>query len=454
MKKIIKVITKPFVWLYKFFDRVLITPISKFVYFLYNKSNLNKGVIEKFLNRSNALIYLSLVFAVGMFFYVDNKATVLIENEAEVLEKQPLTVIYNEEAFVVEGIPKTVDIILMGRRSELYLAKQLGNHKVTLDLSGYTVGQHKVTLKYNHSVETVKYKLDPSTFTIKISEKVSGSKSLTYDVLNQDKLDPKLAVGSLTLDSDLVVVKSSESILKKVATVKALVDVGNAGLEKPGTFTIESIPLVAYDDNGNIVNNVEIVPSKINAKVIVTSYSKEVPIKVVTTGTATVGYAISDINSSVAKVALYGEQSALADIAYIEALIDIKDLSDDKTYNVYLTKPNGVRFMSETATTVTVSVQAEASIEVDVSSITWENLDDKYSANAASIADTTVTVILKGVKSVLNSLDVNNIQAYVDLNGLGLGTHNVPVYIKGEDVRVTYISKVKTISIKIVNKNQ
>ncbi len=452
MKKIIKIIIKPFIWLYKLIDRMVISPITKFIYFLYNKVNFNKGIIERLLNRSNALIYFSLIFAVGMFFYVDNRATSLVENEAEVLENQKITVIYNEEAFVVEGIPKDVDIILMGRRSDLYLAKQLGNHKVTLDLSGYTVGQHKVNLKYNHSVETVKYKLDPSTITIKISEKVSASKALTHDVLNQDKIDPKLAIGSVTLDSDSVVVKSSDSILKKVATVKALVDVGNSGLDKAGKFKIESIPLVAYDENGNIINNVEIVPARINAEVVVTSYSIEVPIKVVTTGTATVGYAISDVSSSVVKVALYGEQSVLANIQFIEALIDINDLSSDKTYNVSLTKPNGVRFMSETATTVTASVQAETTMEINLTSITWENLDERYSANAASISDTIVTVIAKGVKSVLNTIDVNNIKATVDLSGLGLGTHNVPVTIVGDDVRVTYMPKVKTISVVITNK--
>lgn len=449
MMKIFKVLVTPFIGLYKVIDKFIIEPISKFIYFVYKRFHVKQGWFEKLLNRSHALIYVSLAFAVGMFFYIDNRAQTLISNEAEVIENQPLIVIYNEEAFVVEGIPKTVGITLIGRRSDLYLAKQLDNHKVTLDLSSYGIGQHKIKLKYNHAVETVQYKLDPSSVTVKISEKVSASKSLTFDVLNQDKLDPKLAIEKVTLITDSVVIKGSEAILDKVATVKALVDVNNGDLTKAGIFKIEDIPLVAYDDNGIIINNVEIVPSKISADVVVTSYSIEVPIKVVTTGTATTGYAVSELTSSVIKVALYGEQSALANIQFIEADIDISNLSSDKTFNVSLTKPNGVRYMSETATTVSAIIQSEATIEVEAVAVTMRNLDDRYMASAASVDETKVIVIVKGVKSVLNTIDANNITAYVDLAGLGVGTHNVPVAVEGDDVRVTYTSKVKTITVII-----
>lgn len=452
MMKLFKALATPFIGLYKIIDKFIIEPISKFIYFLYNRFHIKQGWFEKILNRSHALIYVSLAFAVGMFFYVDNRAQTLIENEADVIENQPLIVIYNEEAFVVEGIPKTVGITLIGRRSDLYLAKQLGNHKITLDLSNYEIGQHKVKLKYNHAVETVQYKLDPSSVTVRISEKVSTSKSLTFDVLNQDKIDPKLAIQNVTLESDSVVIKGSESTLNKVATIKALVDVNNGDLVKAGTFKIEDIPLVAYDDNGKIINNVEIVPSKITADVVVTSYSVEVPIKVVTTGTATTGYAVSELTSSVIKVSLYGEQSVLSNIQYIEAIVDISNLSNNKTFNVSLSKPNGVRYMSETATTVTVSIQSEATIEVESVAITMRNLDDRYIASAASVEETKVTVIVKGVRSVLNTIEANNITAYVDLAGLSVGTHNVPVLVEGEDVKVSYTSKVKTITVIIKTK--
>ena len=450
--KILRIIFTPFRLLYRFIDKYIIIPISKFIYTAYKRFKLSPKIIEKFFSRPNILLYVSLALAIIMFFFVDNKTTRLVENEAEILDNQPVTLIYNEEAFVVDGVPKTVDITLIGRRSDLYLAKQLGNHKVTLDLSGYSEGNHKVKLKYNHSVETVKYKLDPSTINVVISPKVSAVKSLTYDIYNQDKLDLKLSIGTVSLEHSEVVIKGSKNTLDKVATVKALVDVGSDKLTGAGNFKIENVPLVAYDENGKIINNVEIVPKKINADVTVTSNNVEVPVKVITDGTATVGFAISDISSSVSKVTLYGEQSILSNIKYIEAVIDIDGLNENKTYSVTLTKPNGVRYMSASTTSVEVTVQQESSVEITVSPIVFRNLDSKYAANASSIQDTSVVVIVKGVKSVLNSIDQSNITAYVDLTGFGPGNHDVPIIIEGSDPRLTFTPKVKTISVVISNK--
>jgi len=451
MNKILKILLFPFKFIYKVIDKFIVTPASKLLYLGNKKIKVNPKFFEKYLSNPNTLIYISLVLAVTMFFFIDSKTTRLIENEAEILENQPITLLYNEEAFVIDGLPKTVDITLIGRRSDLYLAKQLGNHKVTLDLSGYTVGDYKVKLKYNHSVETVNYKLDPSTVQIKISEKISGVKTLAFDIFNQDKLDPKLSIGNVTLASGEVIVKGSETTLNKVASVKALVDVSDESLVGAGTYKLENIPLVAYDENGKIINNVEMVPETISADIIVTSNNIEVPVKVVTTGVATLGYAINEITTSVSKITLYGEQSVLDNIKFIEAAIDITNISEDKTYSVSLTKPNGVRYMSVTTTTVDVTVQQESSIEIDISPIVFRNLDEKYAANAASIQDTSVGVIVKGVKSVLNTLDNTTITAYVDLAGYGPGTHNVPISIEGKDVRLSFTPKVKTVSIIISN---
>ena len=63
----------------------------------------------------------------------------MIENEAEIIKNVPVNLIYNEEAYVVENVPETVDITITGRKSDIYLAKQLGEFAVELDLSKYNV---------------------------------------------------------------------------------------------------------------------------------------------------------------------------------------------------------------------------------------------------------------------------------------------------------------------------
>ena len=329
MKKICRGIGKLFSHIGAFFDRILITPITKLILKITDFSKKNAKSIERFLGRKQTLIVISLLVALCIFFIIDGESSATIDQYAEVLYDQPVTATYNEEAYVVEGVPKSVDITLIGRKSDLYLAKQIGEHEVVLDLSDYKPGTYKVKLKYNHNIDSVNYKLDPSTINVKISKKVSSEKNIEYDLLNEDKLNKKLSIKSVKLDRNSVYVRGSEETLNKIAKVKALIDLKAANLTEKGTFTIDSIILVAYASDGSIIENVETVPAKINASVVVDSYYAELPVKVTTTGNLKNGYAISNLTSSIQKVSVYGDEEAIKNLQYIEASLSVDDLSEN-----------------------------------------------------------------------------------------------------------------------------
>lgn len=451
MSKIFKPFILLFTFIYRVIDKFIIVPISRTIYRINEFIRNNSGRIEKVLNRPNVLIYISLFSAIAIFILIDTKSISLVNQNAEILSDQKVNVIYNEEAYVVEGIPKSIDITLIGRKSDLYLAKQLGQHEVVLDLSGYSVGTYKVKLKYNHNIESVNYKLDPSVISIKISEKVSAIKSLDYDLLNEDKIDNKLSIKSVELDRSEVTIKASAETLEKIAKVKALIDLKAANLTEKGTFTVDSIIIAAYDNNGIRIDNVEVVPSKISASVTVDSYYAELPVKVVTNGNLTTGYAMGSVVSSVSKVGVYGDEDVIKNLSYIEAKINIEGLSTDKTFNVSLTKPVGVRHLSTANTNVEVKLETETSKEISGITISSINLGNNYSAGVISENDRTITVIAKGVASVLEKLDVSKIKAYVDLSGYTPGTYDVKVNVSTDDVRVSLLPKVETIKVGIYN---
>ena len=243
-----------------------------------------------------------------------------------------------------------------------------------------------------------------------------------------------------------------EETLNKIAKVKALIDLKAANLTEKGTFTIDSIILVAYASDGSIIENVETVPAKINASVVVDSYYAELPVKVTTTGNLKNGYAISNLTSSIQKVSVYGDEEAIKNLQYIEASLSVDDLSENKTVAVTLTKPSGVRYMTETTTNVDIKLEQEISKEFEGIGIEHTNLANGYTAGIASGYDNTVTVIAKGVESVLNSFDQTKIIATVDLSGLTAGTHEVEVKVTSDDVRVKLIPKVSTIKIVITRR--
>lgn len=453
LKKIGKFFAKLFKILYKVIDTLLVTPISKAVYFIGDKLSNRNGNLDKFLNKPNTLIYVSLICAFAAFFAVDRKVINLVETEAIVLSNQPVVAEYNEEAYVVEGIPESADIVLMGRKSDLYLAEQLGDHKLTLDLTGLSAGTHKVNIKYNNPIKSLDYKVDPSRATIVIYPKVSSSRTVTTDILNKDKLGSTLVISSIKLDRDEVIIKSYKEKLEKVASVKALVDVNALNANSAGTYTLENVKLIAYDEKGTEIKDIEIVPGTITATVVISSPSKTVPVKVVPVGEVASGSAISSITSNVTNVTLYGEEEILKDISEIEVEIDVNGLSKDKTFQETIVKPTGVRSMSDTAVTIKVKMEGETSKEFKDIPIVFEHLDTtKYKPLAKNAADTKVNVVVKGVKSVLDKLDSKDIKAYVDLSDLEPGTYEVPVMVTGSDLKLTYSSRTTKIEVIIAKK--
>ena len=433
----------------RFFDKIIITPFSKLAYMITDKLNIKSGSFEKFLNRPNTLLYVSLILAFCTFLLIDNRVINLISSESIVLENQPVEVEYNDEAYVVEGLPEDVDIVLMGRKMDLYLAEQLGDHKLTLDLSDYGVGTHKVSIKYNNPVNNLDYIISPSEVTVVIYPKVSEVRTLSIDVLNTDKLDQTLVVSNVLLDRDEVIIKSHEAKLAKVASVKALIDVNSLNATQAGTYTLENVKLVAYDEKGTELSDIEIIPETVTATVTITSPSKVVPIQIVPIGDVAPGSAIESIESSVTQVTVYADEEILAALNYIEVEIDVTGLNEDKTYQKVINKPNGARSISETSITINVKMEAETSKEFENIPIVFENLGSGLKVNAQREEDTKVTVSVGGVQSLLDKLEASDIKAYVDLEGLGVGTHTVPVYVTGEDLKLTYTSKTQNIKIII-----
>ncbi len=444
MNKIGKGIAKIFIKLYRLLDEKFITPLSRAIYYLFEKFKSNPIHMEKILSKPKILVYISLALAVTTFFLVDSQVITLVENEAEILSNEPVTLIYNKEAYVVEGIVDHVDIILTGRKSALYLAKQLGEHEVVLDLSDYEASDTpiKVPLSYNQTVDNINYKLDPAYATVVIKKKISDKKSISYELLNEDKLNEKFSVSDVSLDQTEVVVKGSQDSLDKIATVKALVDLSNSKFTEAITYEIDNLPLVAYDKEGNLLNDVEIVPKTVGASISFSTYKATVPIVVTTTGNLVAGKSISSITingQTNYTVDIYGEKEDIDKIKNVPVTLNIdgKGTGGALTYNASISKPTGVRSISEKDVKIVVTFGDEKQKTINISNVKAINVGSGLTANRTN--NDPIAIQVKGVQSVIDSITEENISAYIDLANYTAGTYDVDVYIDNTDPRVNFV---------------
>ena len=435
----------------RFIDKKIIVPITKIILGITSKFDKSGRKVENWLTKTNTLLFISLILAIGIFIMIDQRILVFTDNNALVLKNQPVNITYNQEKYVIEGLPESVDITLIGSKTDLYIAKQSSSHDVIIDLTGLKPGTHKVAIEYNQNTGSIEYMVNPSIATVIIYEKVSETRTMTVDILNKDKLDSKLTVSNITYDTDKVVIKGAEHQLEEVVEVKALVDINNLPSQEVGTFTLKNVPLKAYNANGEVVD-VEIVPETIDAVVEITSPSKEIPLKVIPKGEVASEYAISSISLNETKVTAYGEKTILDELNYIPIEIDVDTLKSNKTYKVELERPVGIKSLSISNVTVSVSLGEVSNKKIDNVGIQYRNLGDGYTVQGTNANDANVTVTLKGVKTVIDNITADNITAYIDLSGLGEGEYEVDVNVEGTDNKVSYVSMTKKVKIKIVKK--
>lgn len=451
-----KRIRKPFMFIraiIRLIDKKIITPITKFILLISEKMGRRTDKFERWLVKKNTLIFISLVLAIVTFIAVDNKSLVLIDSYAEVLHDQKVEAIYNTETYVVEGLPETADVTLIGRKIDMYLAKQLSKGTVSVDISNLEAGTHKVALNYESSVNSVNYNVSPSNVTIIIYPKVSSTKVATIDTINKEKLDSKLSISNVTIDQQEIIIKGAEHTIKEVATVRALVDISKLVDPEVGVMNLENVPLIAYDNNGRTVD-VEMVPSKVNATISIDSPHKEVPIKIIPIGEVQFGKAISSITSSETKVTVYGSEDSINKIEYFPIEVDVTNLSSNKVFNVALSVPQGVRDLSVKNTRVSVTLGEEKTKEVKDVMIETINLDTNYKAAAIGVGASSIktSVIVKGTQEVLDAIDESKIKAIVDLSEYKEGDHEVTITVTGDDVKATYTPKTTKIKIRISKK--
>ena len=450
MKKLIKKICLFIGKIILFFDKLLITPIMKLILKITDFFKNHGKNVEHFLTTKKALLIISLLIAFLAFYKLDKDSSIMMNSYAERLYGEPVNAIYNEEAYVVEGLPKTADVVIIGNKSNIYLAKQYPTKGISIDLRELSVGTHKVELKYSQSFNFVDYTIDPSYVTVVIYDKISGTREVNYEILHRESLDSKLDITDVTLSKSEITIKGNEKTLNKVGYVKAMIDLSNLVNPKAGTVSLKNCNLVAYDDSGKVVD-VEILPTTVDATLTLSSSNKTVPIKVMPEEgkTPALGYAIESLTPSANSIEIYGSEEALSKIEYIPVYIDVSGVSENKSYTVNIKKPNGIRDLSIKTLTVNLIVTKETQIEVPDIRIIHENLKDDLSVMTMSEDDVKTSVIVKGSEESIKNLDASKIFATIDLEKYtSPGEYEVDVKVIGDDVKLKY--EPKTTKVKII----
>lgn len=383
------------------------------------------------------LIYLGVNYDSGTSIYTTALSYSKSLNDVAVSAK------YNTDTFELTGLPESANITISGDASSVTTAAN-SNGTVVADLEGLTEGTHAVKLTAEGYGDSVDVKIDPSTVYVTLKKKTTQQFDVTYDFINQDKMDSIYSAGEPVFEYTKVNVRGSKDTLDSIAFVKAFIDLTG----QTEDFT-QDAKLVAYDSNGQPVS-ADIVPDTISVTVPVTSPNKTVAIEVEVSGEVPDGQAISSIEMDQETVTIYGPETVLSQIDKVIVTVNASTITKDSTLLRPITLPTGVTSSSINQITLTITLGEGVSKTISDVNINYRNNVNNYKASQPD-NKTTTTVTVFGTEENIANITANDINVYVDMTDAKPGTMDFPLQIdQPENSLVTYALTESTYTLNVI----
>ncbi|MDA1329481.1 MAG: CdaR family protein [Chloroflexi bacterium] len=289
-----------------------------------------------------------------------------------------------------------------------------------IDLSGLEAGEHTVPIEFQSDLRPVRVaSLDPAEIVLRLEARATQSFMVAVEVQGEPLLGFDAEKPVLTPEE--VSVSGPESLMAEVEGVKAVLDL--TGVRE--TF-IADVNLQAIDAQGNVISGLSIQPDTVSVTqaIVQAGGYREVAVSVQTVGLPATGFRVVSITVTPPIVTLFSTDSDL--ISGLPGFVstqplDLTNASEDIETRLSLDLPEGIVVSGEQQ-----SVEVFVGIESIESSIPLSVLVEAIGLSegrTATISPQSVNVILSGPITVLESLRPGDVRLFVDLTGLGLGTH-------------------------------
>lgn len=384
--------------------------------------------IEKFFKSVSALfdrvlfdpkhaLFVSFGITLLVFLAFNQNTTSIVSSSSHEIDRVKVNVNYNSEIFEVSGYDEYVSLTLVGNYSDLSMVNPQGEFTVELDLRGYGEGTHQVKYKVNNISNRLRTHINPGTATVTIASKEAKVVQLSHDFINLDKLGSQYVLGEPELSQRDVTIRASKAGLEEVAFVRALIDVAN----KTESFSTDAA-IVAYNAKGEMLKNVDIIPSTVNVKVDISSPNKTVPIKPVFEGVIPDDKAVSSLSMNHEAMTIYGPQSVLDKISEVVFPIKASEITGDATFVQNIVLPSGVRHgtVSKVSVDLKLGEGVAKTFKVPINYL--------YNVNHVSVAlidkedpFTEIEVFATEENLADDKFLINSVLAYIDLRDAEVG---------------------------------
>lgn len=407
--------------------------------------------MNNFFNRNLTAKIISILFALIMWTYVMSEINPKITREFTNVTVQLLNIedLKQQGLVVVGDINNNIRVTLRGRRDEIYKINK-NDIRASVDLKGYRVGSNNVPVELS-SLGNIEVDFSPKYLKVELEEIIRRQKEINLIITGSPKTG--FVLNEARYKPTVVWIEGPASLVNSVDKVIARLE-----LKEESNDIVASLPLKAVNSKGAEVLNVDIKPPYIDVHMPVDRL-KTVRIEPQIKYIAAQGYKVTGVSVFPEQVALRGQQDIINNLNIIETEpINLQNLRETQQIKVGLKLPEGVKTFNDEKVEIRVTVEP---IEEKVFSIERENIVFTGLATGVKVDQSTLPELLevkvRAISSIINKMDVNDLQLLVDLKNFESGTHEVAIKVNVSNISMEEISEItvipKVINVKLIENN-
>jgi YbbR domain-containing protein len=401
--------------------------------------------VSRWITSNLGLMTLAFVLALVVWLFNTLQEDPIIEGVV------PARVVVNaskDANLVVAGsIPSVVSVNVRAPSSVLRDLQASDKVRVSVDMTALDAGTHVLDLAPRLMVDTATIlSSQPITSSVQIERIIEKSFNVRLSTVGTPALGYERSAERVEVST--VMISGTESLLARVNDV-----VAEVSLDELRSSIAQRVKLQARDANGKVVSGIKVIPEESRVEVVIDQLSnyRTLAVRVKLQGSPAKDYSIEAITQDPQVVTVFGRKEDIQALpGFIETLpvnVDGADALIDT--RVGLQVPGGDISLAGDDTTFSVQVRVRIEPQQGARTVSREpdiiGLDNRFEP---IVLPKSVDIVLSGPLPVLNKIKENDVRVLIDLSGLGIGVHQVPLSLVKPDNIVAQL-RLPTVTVEI-----
>jgi YbbR domain-containing protein len=383
--------------------------------------------MDKWLRSNNVVKAIALLIGILLWVVVHldinktNTTTITpIPSEQTINDVKIKLVNFDETRFSIQSIdPDKVNITLKGKQTALS-KMDTSAIQVQVDLRNASVGTHGYPLKTVNVPNGITISLVPTLVMVTLEELQKKEVPVTIHVVGTPSAG--YIVGQPIVNPNRVHVTLKTSELDIVDSVRAEVSV-----DKASAVVNKQVKLTAYSKDGKPVE-ATITPPLVDVEIPITVPFKEMPLQVKVIGLPAKGYSIASMTQSVKRVTVFSSQATLDQMEFYQGpQVDITDLKENKTFILDIPLKNKDVRVDPVKVEISFVLVPTSTLTMNKIPLRISGENDSFLTKLISPDKPEIQAVLEGAPDLLAKLNLQDVQAIVDVSNLAPGKHEVTI---------------------------